>query len=276
MDRTEAPQSNAAFYRWLLLPVAAAAVVTTFLVRQVVPPEQEDTRAPEPLIIAPIAVFPDFVSIDDIPLKKRMFFEFMELYIVKQNELVADTRESLLAMSDILSSGTPLGVVQREELVEIAARYRLDFEGMRESEVLFELLKRVDTIPVSLALAQAANESAWGTSRFALEGNNIFGQWCYDEGCGLVPNRRANEASHEVRAFISIEASVRAYFMNLNTHHRYESFREMRFQMRNQRGRLDPMVLAYGLHGYSERGQKYVDEVQSIIKQNDLLSRYQS
>jgi Bax protein len=138
------------------------------------------------------------------------------------------------------------------------------------------LLKRVDTIPVSLALAQAANESAWGTSRFALEGNNLFGQWCYDEGCGLVPNRRRANASHEVQSFESIEAAVRAYFMNINTHDRYQGFRDLRFQMRSKEGELDPFALAWGLDGYSERGEAYVDEVQTIILQNDLTNKDRS
>ncbi|MBT8145319.1 MAG: glucosaminidase domain-containing protein, partial [Gammaproteobacteria bacterium] len=135
-------------------------------------------------------------------------------------------------------------------------------------------LKRVDKIPAPLALAQAANESAWGTSRFALEGNNVFGQWCFDEGCGIVPKRRRADASHEVRAFASLDAAVQAYFLNLNTHDRYKNFRDMRFQMRNQRGDLDPLVLAYGLVGYSERGDEYVDEIQTIIQQNDLVDKY--
>jgi len=145
---------------------------------------------------------------------------------------------------------------------------------MREPELLFELLKRVDNIPAPLALAQAANESAWGTSRFALEGNNIFGQWCFDEGCGIVPSRRRANASHEVRAFESLDAAVAAYFLNLNTHDRYQGFRDMRFQMRNQRGDLDPLVLVFGLVGYSERGDKYVDEIQTMIQQNDLIDKY--
>jgi Bax protein len=198
----------------------------------------------------------------------------MEIYVDEQNRRVRVTRERLLSLAEVAAEGSPLSSDEHRELTAIARRYELDYEHMRDPEILYELLKRVDIIPAPLALAQAANESAWGNSRFTVEGNNIFGQWCYDEGCGFVPNRRGADANHEVKAFDSVEAAVRAYFMNLNTHNRYENFRNMRFQMRNQRGRIDPLVLAYGLVGYSERGEKYVDEVQTIMQQNDLIEKY--
>ena len=139
-------------------------------------------------------------------------------------------------------------------------------------DLIDELLVRVDIIPVSLALAQAANESAWGTSRFAREGNNIFGQWCFDEGCGLVPGQRADDASHEVRSFSSVEASVRAYFRNLNTNPTYEYLRELRAQMRMKGKPLDSRALAQGLLRYSERGHVYISELYDIIRVNDLLA----
>ena len=255
----------------IVIVLLAGLFVTALLHRQ-------DRDAPvlsEVAEIEPIAVFPDFASFSEVDVKKQMFFDFLELYIDEQNALVGRTREQLLSLSEITADGTPLSDDERTSLIAIAEHYFLDYEEMREPELLFELLKRVDTIPAPLALAQAANESAWGTSRFALEGNNIFGQWCYDEGCGIVPNRRRADASHEVRAFESIDAAVRSYFMNLNTHDRYQNFRNMRFQMRNQRGDLDALVLAYGLVGYSARGDEYVDEIQTIMQQNDLIEKYQ-
>ena len=227
-------------------------------------------------VAEPIRVFPDFGSYAEVDAKKQMFLDFMELYIDRQNERVLQTRQRLLVLSEVVAGGATLSDDDNADLIEIADRYFLDHGEMSVPDVLQELLKRVDTIPTALALAQAANESAWGTSRFTIEANNIFGQWCYDEGCGLVPLRRRANASHEVRAFDSVEAAVRAYFMNLNTHDQYENFREMRHQMRIQRGRLDPLVLAYGLEGYSERGQHYVDLVQTIIKQNNLVEKYSS
>ena len=271
-------------FQFLLRPVKAVfsqdfplgALVTCAMMGLLVVELQhrQQPLTPEPAELAPIAVFPDFASFEEVDVKKQMFFDFLELYIDEQNARVRQTRERLLAMSDVLQNGDALGEEEQEGLLAIARRYDLENEGMRDTEIVFELLKRVDIIPKPLALAQAATESAWGTSRFALEGNNLFGQWCFDDGCGLVPTRRRADASHEVQAFESIGAAVRAYFMNLNTHDRYDSFRDMRFQMRNQRGKLDALVLAYGLDGYSERGEKYVDELQTIMQQNDLTERY--
>ncbi len=258
--------------REFLLGAFVSCVMVSLLVAALV--HRQQRLQPEPEGISPITVFPDFASIGEVSVKKQMFFDFLELYIDRQNELVRQTRETLKELSAIRAGGRNLSSEERDSLLAIAARYALDQEELEESELLVELLKRVDTIPKPLALAQAATESAWGTSRFALEGNNLFGQWCYDDGCGMVPGRRSNDASHEVRAFESIDAAVRAYFMNLNTHRQYSNFRELRFEMRNQRGALDALVLAYGLDGYSERGEKYVDEVQTIIQQNDLIEKY--
>jgi Bax protein len=142
-----------------------------------------------------------------------------------------------------------------------------------EKEIIEELILRVDLIPASLALAQAANESAWGTSRFTILGNNIFGQWCYEIGCGIVPARRAAGATHEVKAFDTIQQSVEAYFLNINTHESYSYLRDLRAKMRKRDFKLDPMSLAIGLGRYSQRGDRYVDEIQRIIIQNDLRAR---
>ena len=133
----------------------------------------------------------------------------------------------------------------------------------------------MDVIPVSLVLAQAATESGWGTSRFAVQGNNLFGQWCYREGCGIVPKQRAGDASHEVRAFPTIEGSVNAYFANINSHHLYQNFRQIRAEMRQQQMTLDSTALAAGLKRYSERGMNYVEDILKIISQNSLVQRDQ-
>src|SRR5690606_11880502 len=135
------------------------------------------------------------------------------------------------------------------------------------------LLRRVDVLPSSLVLAQAANESAWGTSRFAVEGNNYFGQWCFTEGCGLVPDRRLSEASHEVKAFTSAGESVEAYFMNINTFGAYQGLRLMREELRRSGQIIDGLTLAEGLESYSERGEEYIEELQSMIQFNELLER---
>mgnify|MGYP002064425563 CR=1 FL=1 len=115
-----------------------------------------------------------------------------------------------------------------------------------ETALLAELRRRVDTVPIRLALAQAAKESGWGTSRFARKGNNFFGQWCYDEGCGLVPRARGEGRSHEVRAFDSPGDSVASYLRNINTHHGYRELRHARAGLRAAALPRDPPQAAAG------------------------------
>jgi len=124
-----------------------------------------------------------------------------------------------------------------------------------------------------LALAQAANESAWGTSRFAQDGNNLFGQWCYTNGCGLVPSRRREGATHEVRRFDNIRDSVESYIHNLNTFPSYQMLRRIRQQLRQQDRPIDGVSLADGLESYSSRGLDYIVELQRMIYSNELLER---
>ena len=227
----------------------------------------------EEFVLQPIAVFPDFASIEDVDVKKQQFFDYLEGYVIAENEALIATREQLLNYATIIRNGARLSRRERAWVAQLAVEYEVDPEITSDQRMINALLLRVDTIPISLVLAQAANESAWGTSRFALEGNNIFGQWCYEEGCGMVPERRSNGATHEVRRFDSVGSAIHAYFLNINSHHLYQEFRDMRAQMRRQRKTLDSMELAYGLGRYSERGDHYVDEVQTIIEQNQLQQR---
>ena len=229
----------------------------------------------EPVVVEvePISVFPDFASIDSVSVKKQQFFDFLEDYVIAENEDIAATRRELRSYVDIANSGVAFSQRERVWILELASLYDLDTSTMNDREIANELYLRVDEIPVSLALAQAANESAWGTSRFAREGNNIFGQWCYEEGCGLVPRRRRTGATHEVRKFDSVQDSVSAYINNINTHESYSFLRELRARMRGRNQPLDPLQLAMGLGAYSERGDNYVDEVQNLIMQNDLTDR---
>ena len=132
------------------------------------------------------------------------------------------------------------------------------------------LLSRVDVVPPSLALAQAAIETGWGTSRFALQGNSLFGQWTWQQDAGIAPAQRDEGANHAVRAFPTLRGSVRAYFHNLNTNSAYKSFRAMRARMRAAGEPLDPIVLADGLKQYSQRGGDYVAELKSMISGNGL------
>lgn len=258
-----------------------------------------------------IVEVPDFTIYDQVDERKSAFFAFMMDFVESENARIAAVREELLPMWGVLNHGHELTEIEETRLYDIAKGFgfRNEVEAMiaarniensdpaaaegdeqqalsedaerilaagevlSQYELTKELIRRVDVIPTSLVLAQAANESAWGTSRFAREGNNIFGQWCFDEGCGLVPNRRGEDASHEVRAFASVEAAVRAYFRNLNTHPSYEDLRTLRASMRMQGLPLNSMVLARGLTRYSERGMDYVLELQDMIRINELRER---
>jgi len=128
---------------------------------------------------------------------------------------------------------------------------------------------RMDEIPVSLALAQAAKETGWGTSRFAQEGNALFGQWTWS-GEGLKPKDSDKDQGHKVMKFNVLQASVRAYQRNLNTHSSYRAFREARAKLRDQGEDLDSLILVNFLNEYAETGKKYVEVLQKIIKQNSL------
>jgi len=128
---------------------------------------------------------------------------------------------------------------------------------------------RMDEIPVSLAIAQAAKETGWGTSRFAQEGNALFGQWTWS-GEGLKPKEADESKGHKVMKFNVLQASVRAYQRNLNTHKSYKNFRLARAELRDRNKPLDSLILSKFLDNYAETGEKYVEVLQKIIKQNDL------
>ena len=134
---------------------------------------------------------------------------------------------------------------------------------------LLTLKIRMDEIPVSLAIAQAAKETGWGTSRFALEGNALFGQWTWS-GEGIKPAGADDDATHKVMKFKILKSSVRAYQRNLNTHSSYKNFRLARAELRDNKMKLDSLILANYLDKYAETGKEYVKILKQIIKQNNL------
>jgi len=156
-------------------------------------------------------------------------------------------------------------------LQALAAEYEVSLDGQLTPKQWQELKSRVDVVPLEMALVQTANESAWGTSRFALKGNNYFGQWCYEKGCGIVPEQRTAGATHEVRSFSDARESVDAYINNINTTRAYAEFRNLRQQSRNKGHALNAEKLALGLKSYSERGMDYVKTIQAMIRSNREL-----
>ena len=212
-------------------------------------------------------VVPDFNALVDVKEKKAAFFDFMMPLIEQENQRILGIREQVIALSVKVNLAEP----EQTWLLEVADGYRMKDVTDIDAAFFEELLSRVDVIPPSLALVQSANESAWGTSRFARQGNNFFGQWCFDPGCGIVPGSRPAGEKYEVRKFGGVAESVRSYMRNLNTHFKYDGMRELRQKRRQSNRAITGPVLAQGLYGYSIRGVDYVEELVSMIASNDLL-----
>lgn len=240
-----------------------------FLKNDVNPSDQIDEIVAVP---APVEV-PDFANILDVQLKKQTFFNFVEHFVDQVNSEILQQREYVISIREKVLNNNRLTSNDIELLSALAEQYKLEDGDLTSIDHLDRLLGRVDKIPASLALAQAANESAWGTSRFARIGNNFFGQWCYTNGCGIVPTRRGEGASHEVRRFDSARESVRAYIHNLNTFPSYQTLRQIRQQLRQHNQPLNGVALADGLESYSARGHDYIDEMRIMIYSNNLLAR---
>jgi Bax protein len=212
-----------------------------------------------------IAALPeDLHAIRQVELKKSVFFKTTLPLILMENEKIAADRQKLLRLVDVLREGRDLDPAEAVWLTRLAQRYNADVDDWDT------LMARVDEIPVSLAMAQAAEESGWGTSRFAQNGNALFGQWTTADDEGLIPKDRKEGMTHKVKAFDSLSDSVAGYMRNLNTHGAYKLLRAERATMRKQGINLNGWHLAGALTEYSERGEKYVKSIRLIIDANDL------
>jgi len=213
-----------------------------------------------------LASMPNNLSrINAVNYKKEIFFKTVLPLVLQVNEEISSDRQRLKDLRAQIKQSAHLQATDKLWLAIMADRY-----NVRRDDI-DAILARHDVVPPSLALAQAATESAWGTSRFVREGNAMFGQWTFSASKeGLVPNKRGVGKNHRVQAFPSLMASVRSYVNNLNRHRAYREFRKIRTAMRAKGGPIDGYLLAPALHRYSERGAVYVSELQSIIEINDL------
>lgn len=210
---------------------------------------------------------PDFAAITDVKERKKAFFDYLTPFVNEKNNLILKDRERL---NTLLNSNKKLSAKNKKWISSLRQNHKLKKLESYTKEDIKALLNRLDIIPVSLVLAQAANESAWGTSRFATQGNNYFGQWCFRKGCGLVPESRNEDADHEVRKFNDARESVFAYIDNLNTNRAYKKLRATRAQLRQNKEIATGLALVHGLEHYSERGQAYVEEIEGLINYNKL------
>lgn len=197
--------------------------------------------------------------------RKRAFFNYLKPIVEYENRRIREQRSRLLDLKN-----NPWTDEDRAWLERMFIAYKLPVR-LDDLQLWNQLLRRADVVPAELVLAQAANESAWGRSRFAREGNNLFGQWCFTEGCGLVPKQRAEGARHEVALFETPAASVRAYLLNLNSGSAYKKFRNIRVGLKRMNRPQSAMVLAAGLENYSERGKSYIESIRAIIRGNENL-----
>ena len=201
----------------------------------------------------------DLDNLQNVQLKKETFIKIVLPLIVAENEKILDDREKLKSLSAKKFTSDLEKQWLRQKLLEYKVK-KGNFD---------ELMVRMDMIPVSIALAQAAKESGWGTSRFALEGNAIFGQWTWD-GQGIAPLKRDGDKNHKILKFPILRASVKAYKNNLNTHKSYSKFRDKRKDLREKNKKISGLSLTGTLKNYAQTGSEYTKILNQIIKQNSL------
>jgi uncharacterized FlgJ-related protein len=205
--------------------------------------------------------------------KKRLFFRALAPLILHANELIAADRARLEGIASASAGGSPVAAEDQEWLRSLASRYGVtdSSDATAIDPSLFDaLLARVDIVPPALALAQAAEESGWGTSRFAAEGNALFGQWAWGTQAIKPEQHRAALGNYGIASFETPLQSVLAYMQNLNTHRAYEGLRARRAELRAAGKPVTGRVLAEQLDRYSERGQAYVDSLHTIMDVNRL------
>jgi len=201
----------------------------------------------------------DLKTLGDTKKKRELFIKIVLPLILNENDKITEDRKKLFKIL-----GKNFNTVG--ERVWLKRRFR---EYKIEDQDVGKLKMRMDIIPVSIAIAQAANESGWGTSRFALEGNALFGQWTWSKK-GISPKNKDPDQSHKVLQFQILKASVRAYKNNLNTHNAYKEFREIRAKLRQENKRIIGLDLTKYLKNYAAIGEKYVVIIENIIENNSL------
>ena len=197
--------------------------------------------------------------IESTEKRKNLFIQIILPLIIEENNRIKLNRKKLFSILNKNHNSN----AEKKWLNEKFKQY-----GVLNKD-LSTLKIRMDTVPVSLAIAQAAKETGWGTSRFALEGNALFGQWTWS-GEGIKPADADHNATHKVMKFKILKSSIRAYQRNLNTHSGYKEFRMARAALRDNRRNLDGLILATYLNKYAETGTEYVKIIKQIIKQNNL------
>jgi len=200
---------------------------------------------------------PEFDKIEDVQEMKKTFFDYLLPEINKKNNEIQLLRKRVIEKD-----------LSIEELTKLYKKYRID-----EGSEIAALLEKIDIIPPSLVLSQAALESNWGRSRFAKFYHNYFGLWCFERGCGVIPKKRDKGDTHEVAKFSSPEKAIDFYFLSINRNKSYEVLRKIRQDKRSKSQSITGLSLSEGLTNYAEIGYEYVDRIRRVITSNEL-SKY--
>ena len=197
---------------------------------------------------------PEFDKIEDVQEMKKTFFNFLLPEINKKNNEIQLIRKKVIEKD-----------LSIEELTKLYKKYRIN-----EGSEIAALLEKIDIIPPSLVLSQAALESNWGRSRFAKFYHNYFGLWCFERGCGVIPKKRDKGDTHEVAKFSSPEKAIDFYFLSINRNKSYEVLRKIRQDKRSKDQSISGLSLSEGLTNYAEIGYEYVERIRRIIISNEL------
>jgi len=230
---------------------------------------RENYRWPPEDVVPALAVnrLPRDLHTLSISRRKSLFLRtLLPLVLAENARLLAERRW----LEGVIKEGGVSGEAQRLRLQRLLGEYGMTGTGEIDSALLHRLYQHIDIIPPGLVLAQAANESGWGTSRFSREANNLFGEWTYIAAQGVMPLRRHEDATHYVRRFDTLRHSVNSYLNNLNRSRAYRSLRKLRADLRKQGREPDALTLARGLKYYSARGVAYVAEIRAMIDHNGL------
>jgi Bax protein len=221
----------------------------------------EDVRKKKLVKPVSLTLLPaEIKMIENTKKRKEFFIQIILPLVIEENNNIKSDRKKLFKI---------LNKNNNTKIEKIWLEKKFKQYGVAKSD-LSTLKIRMDEIPVSMAIAQAAKETGWGTSRFALEGNALFGQWTWS-GDGIKPAGAENSSSHKVMKFNVLQASVKAYQRNLNTHSSYKDFRRARAELRDEGKKLDSIILSNHLDKYAETGKEYVRILQQIIRQNKLI-----
>ena len=252
-------------FKIVLITLGVLAVI---VINSIIFTEDEPDILDIPQTVEAKKPVPNFSAYTDVKEKKEAFFNYLRPEIEKQNAYLLTLRHYVQTLYRKALASETLSEEDMARLEWLEEEYRVKPTQPLKSKLL-ALLQKIDVLPAELVLVQAANESAWGTSRFARKGYNFFGLWCFSKGCGFVPNRRNDGASHEVAKFDSLSRATYTYMRNLNRHDAYADLREIRSRLRANQIPITGVALAEGLMNYSERGAAYVEELQTMILFNE-------